>query len=97
VDIVCGLGPFPRCRILTGSLDHTVKLWDLGTQSLITTFHFPKPIRCIGWDITERLFFASSPDGSIYQLSGAQVHPMLSALMRTAQQGKNDLLTLVSL
>ena len=36
---------------------------------MITTFHFPKPIRCIVWDITERLFFASSPDGSIYQVN----------------------------
>ena len=44
-------------------------MWDLATQSLITTFHFPKPIRCIVWDITERLFFASSPDGSIYQVN----------------------------
>ncbi|KAN0088557.1 WD40-repeat-containing domain protein [Tylopilus felleus] len=69
MDVVCGLGPFPMCRILTGSLDHTVKLWDLATQSLITTFHFPKPIYCIVWDITERLFFASSPDGSIYQVN----------------------------
>lgn len=43
-------------------------MWDLATQSLITTFHFPKPIRCIVWDITERLFFASSPDGSIFQV-----------------------------
>lgn len=44
-------------------------MWDLATQSLITTFHFPKPIRCIVWDISERLFFASSPDGSIYQVN----------------------------
>ncbi|KIJ62015.1 hypothetical protein HYDPIDRAFT_183001 [Hydnomerulius pinastri MD-312] len=66
-DIVVGLGPFPKCRILTSSVDHTVKLWDLSSQSLITTFHFPKPISRIVWDITERLFFASSPDGSIHQ------------------------------
>ncbi|KAG8220873.1 WD40-repeat-containing domain protein [Butyriboletus roseoflavus] len=68
-DVVCGFGAFPMCRVLTGSLDHTVKLWDLATQSLITTFHFPKPIRYLVWDITERLFFASSPDGSIYQVN----------------------------
>ncbi|KAG9312910.1 WD40-repeat-containing domain protein [Chiua virens] len=68
-DIACGLGSFPMCRILTGSFDHTVKLWDLATQSLITTFHFPKPIRGIVWDVTERLFFASSPDGSLYQVN----------------------------
>lgn len=35
----------------------------------MTTFHFPKPIRCIVWDISERLFFASSPDGYIYQVN----------------------------
>ncbi|KAF9245301.1 WD40-repeat-containing domain protein [Melanogaster broomeanus] len=68
-DIVCGLGPFPKCRVLTSSIDHTVKLWDLASQSLITTFYFPKPISSIVWDITERLFFASSPDGSIYQVN----------------------------
>lgn len=44
-------------------------MWDLATQYLITTFHFPKPIRRVVWDITERLFFASSPDGSIYQVN----------------------------
>lgn len=44
-------------------------MWDLATRSLITTFHFPKPIRFIVWDISERLFFASSPDGSIYQVN----------------------------
>ncbi|KAG1876566.1 WD40-repeat-containing domain protein [Suillus subalutaceus] len=68
-DIVCGLGAFPTCRVLTASLDHTVKLWDLSSQSLLTTFHFPKPISSTVWDITERLFFAASLDGSIYQVN----------------------------
>ncbi|KAL4062481.1 WD40-repeat-containing domain protein [Scleroderma citrinum] len=68
-DIVCGIGPFPKCRVLTASLDHTVKLWDLSTQSLITTFHFPKPITCITSDISERMFFAASPDGSVHQVN----------------------------
>ncbi|KAG1746716.1 WD40-repeat-containing domain protein [Suillus paluster] len=68
-DIVCGLGAFPTCRVLTASLDHSVKLWDLSSQSLLTTFHFPKPISSAVWDITERLFFAASPDGSIYQVN----------------------------
>ncbi|KAG1781058.1 WD40-repeat-containing domain protein [Suillus placidus] len=68
-DIVCGLGAFPTCRVLTASLDHSVKLWDLSSQSLLTTFHFPKPILSAVWDITERLFFAASPDGSIYQVN----------------------------
>ncbi|KAH7890699.1 WD40-repeat-containing domain protein [Phlebopus sp. FC_14] len=68
-DIVCGIGAFPTCRVLTASVDHTVKLWDLSTRSLMTTFHFPKPISCVVWDVTERLFFASSHDGSIHQVN----------------------------
>ncbi|EGN96624.1 hypothetical protein SERLA73DRAFT_184727 [Serpula lacrymans var. lacrymans S7.3] len=66
-DIICGVGAFPSCRILTASVDHTVKLWDLSSRALLTTFHFPKPVTCLSWDVTERLFFAASPDGSIHQ------------------------------
>ncbi|CCL99676.1 uncharacterized protein FIBRA_01697 [Fibroporia radiculosa] len=68
-DIVCGVGPFPLCRALTSSLDHSVKLWDLSSKSLLTTFYFPKPVSCLAWDITERLFFAASADGSIHQVN----------------------------
>lgn len=70
-DIICGVGLFPKCRVLTASLDHTAKLWDLSTQSLISTFHFPKPISCIAWDIGERFFFAASasPDGSLHRVN----------------------------
>ncbi|OJA14776.1 hypothetical protein AZE42_09208 [Rhizopogon vesiculosus] len=34
---------------------------------LVDSFHFPKTISSAVWDITERLFFAASPDGSTYQ------------------------------
>ncbi|KAH9935059.1 WD40 repeat-like protein [Amylocystis lapponica] len=68
-DIVCGVGRFPSCRILTASVDHSVKLWDLSSKTLLTTFNFPKPITCLAWDVTERLFFAASADGSIHQVN----------------------------
>ncbi|KAG7443607.1 WD40 repeat-like protein [Guyanagaster necrorhizus] len=68
-DIVCGLGTFPTCRVLTASIDHSVKLWDLSSKSLLTVFQFPKAIACLAWDPTERLFFAASSDGSIYQMN----------------------------
>ncbi|KAF8159611.1 WD40-repeat-containing domain protein [Crassisporium funariophilum] len=68
-DIVCGVGIFPDCRVLTSSVDHSVKLWDLSSRSLLTTFHFPQPIFHLVWDITERLFFAASSDGSIHQMN----------------------------
>ncbi|KAI0641918.1 WD40 repeat-like protein [Trametes meyenii] len=68
-DIVCGVGSFPSCRVLTASVDHTVKLWDPASKTLLTTFYFPQPIACIAWDPTERLFFAASADGSIHQVN----------------------------
>ncbi|THU91527.1 WD40 repeat-like protein [Dendrothele bispora CBS 962.96] len=68
-DIICGVGSFPTCRILTSSVDHSVKLWDLASRSMLTTFMFPKAISCLAWDITERFFFAASSDGSIHQMN----------------------------
>ncbi|KAH9479497.1 Pre-rRNA-processing protein IPI3 [Psilocybe cubensis] len=68
-DIICGIGLFPDCRVLTSSIDHSVKLWDLSTRSLLTTFQFPRPISYLAWDVTERLFFAASSDGSVHQMN----------------------------
>ncbi|KAK7445391.1 Pre-rRNA-processing protein ipi3 [Stygiomarasmius scandens] len=68
-DIICGVGSFPTCRILTSSVDHSVKLWDLASRTMLTTFMFPKAISSLAWDITERFFFAASSDGSIFQMN----------------------------
>ena len=35
----------------------------------MTTFQFPQAITHIAWDVTERLFFAASSDGSIHQVN----------------------------
>lgn len=68
-DVVCSPGIFPTNRILTSSLDHSVKVWDLSTQALLSTFQFPKAIATITWDVAERFFFAASADGSIHQVN----------------------------
>ena len=68
-DIVCSFGIFPTNRVLTSSLDHSVKVWDLFTQTLLSTFQFPKAITTITWDAAERIFFAASTDGSIHQVN----------------------------
>ncbi|KAJ6624937.1 WD40 repeat-like protein [Mycena sp. CBHHK59/15] len=68
-DIACGIGPFPNCRVLSSAIDHSVKLWDLSSRTLLTTFQFPQPISCLAWDLTERMFFAASKDGSIHQMN----------------------------
>lgn len=68
-DAVCSFGIFPANRVLTSSLDHSVKIWDLSAQSLLSTFQFPKAIATITWDAAERMFFAASVDGSIYQVN----------------------------
>ncbi|KAG6826557.1 hypothetical protein H0H92_015311 [Tricholoma furcatifolium] len=51
--------------LISGSEDSG--LWDLSSQSLLTTFQYPKPISSLAWDLTERIFMAASPDGSIHQ------------------------------
>jgi pre-rRNA-processing protein IPI3 len=86
-DLACGFGPFPSCRVLSASTDHSVKvrltpsirhpygslypqqIWDLSSKTLLTTFQFPHAVACIAWDLTERLFFAASTDGSIHQVN----------------------------
>ncbi|KAF9648637.1 WD40 repeat-like protein [Thelephora ganbajun] len=68
-DILCSFGTFPTNRILTSSLDHSVKIWDLLTQTLLSTFQFPRAIATITWDAAERIFFAASVDGFIHQVN----------------------------
>lgn len=68
-DIVCGVGLFPTCRVLTSSMDNCAKIWDLSTKSLLTTFQFAHPVESVVWDKTERMFFAALTDGTLHQIN----------------------------
>ncbi|CAG8520349.1 5723_t:CDS:2, partial [Racocetra persica] len=68
-DIICGIGSFRTARVLTSSLDHTCKLWDLSSGHLLTTFLFPTAITAIALDPAERMFFAGGRDNLIYQVN----------------------------
>ncbi|CAJ0626207.1 2375_t:CDS:2 [Entrophospora sp. SA101] len=68
-DIICGVGNFNTCRILTSSMDNTCKIWDLSTGYLLTTFIFPSIINCIEFDKIERMFFCGCNNKLIYQVN----------------------------
>jgi len=68
-DIIVGLGTFPLCRIMSSSLDSSVKVWDLKSKSILSTFSFPSPITTLAWDRTERIFFASSLKGNVHRIN----------------------------
>ncbi|KAI1312296.1 Pre-rRNA-processing protein ipi3 [Mortierella claussenii] len=59
-DVQCGIGRFHGARVVTSSLDHTCKLWDLSTGTLLTTFLFPTKILALALDPAERYFLAAS-------------------------------------
>ncbi|KAI9264687.1 quinon protein alcohol dehydrogenase-like superfamily [Helicostylum pulchrum] len=61
-DIYIGHGSLSGARVCTASSDHTVKLWDLATGQLLTTFLFPKAVSSVIMDPSETTIFAACED-----------------------------------
>lgn len=84
-DIYVGVGIFSSARILSSSLDNSVKLWctnvhtsETGpTTTLLATFNFPSAVHALTCDPAERFFFAASnlSTGDIYQTRLFKSHP----------------------
>ncbi|EUC59797.1 Pre-rRNA-processing protein ipi3, putative [Rhizoctonia solani AG-3 Rhs1AP] len=71
LDVVCGSGLFPDCRLITCSQDHSVKVWDPSSPSrpLLGTFTFPHTIQMIAMDSAQRVIFAASATGHIHRIN----------------------------
>ncbi|KAL7415935.1 WD40-repeat-containing domain protein [Mrakia frigida] len=82
-DIQIGLGSFPNeCRVLTSSVDHTVKLWQLTSPAtLLSTYHLPAPPTSLAFDPMERAFWASA---------GKEVFAVRLFERRSGEEGGED-------
>ncbi|KAI8364741.1 quinon protein alcohol dehydrogenase-like superfamily [Radiomyces spectabilis] len=61
-DIHLGHGGLNTTRVYTSAMDHTVKLWDLATGQLLTTFLFPKAVTTVCVHPAETMLFAACED-----------------------------------
>lgn len=60
-DLVVTPGRFPHsAQLWSASADASVKLWDLGTRRLVSTFQLPLPVSRLAVDPLERFFFAAA-------------------------------------
>ncbi|ORX47786.1 WD40 repeat-like protein [Hesseltinella vesiculosa] len=57
--VYAGSGSQSNARIYTASADFTVKVWDLASGELLTTFLFPKPVTAIVMHPAETQLFAA--------------------------------------
>lgn len=89
-DLDISSGRFPhQAMVLSSSSDASVKLWDLRTRSLLSTFVFEQPIHRVVLDCTERFFFAAtaptSSDNLVYRIDLFRKRDASSRMVETKQ------------
>ncbi|XP_041359001.1 WD repeat-containing protein 18-like [Gigantopelta aegis] len=67
-DLHVGAGGV-RARVISSSLDHTCKLWDIASGSLLCTFVFDVGISSITMDMAEFRIFAGGTNGNIFAVN----------------------------
>lgn len=75
-------------RLYTASKDATLRVYDLATKSLLTTFVFSNPVECITRDPAGRALYAGLSDGSIRQVQMYTVNPYSHVLEAVGGHGK---------
>ncbi|KAE8631804.1 hypothetical protein XENTR_v10001307 [Xenopus tropicalis] len=66
-DVQCGIGG-PQARVVTSSLDQTVKLWEICSGDLLLSVLFDVRIMSVAFDPAEYHLFCGGSDGVIYQV-----------------------------
>lgn len=64
-DLHVGYGSSLECRVYTASKDKTVRIWDLRTGQLLSTFVLSRKITSLAVDPAERAVYAGFEDGGI--------------------------------
>lgn len=67
-DVHLGCGTSVSARLYTASLDQTIRIWDLITGEPLTTLLLPSPVTCMAVDPAERVLFAGTVSGTIYEV-----------------------------
>jgi pre-rRNA-processing protein IPI3 len=80
--VACGFGG-STAILVSASLDHSCKIWSLGTGALLRSITLPRGITSVALDSGEQLLYAGGVEGSIWEIP--LVDP--SVLGRNAAQG----------
>lgn len=75
-------------RLYTASKDGTLRVYDVTTKSLLTTFVFALPVDCLATDPAGRAVYAGLQDGSIRQVQMYNVNPFTHVLEAVGGHGK---------
>lgn len=75
-------------RLYTASRDGTLRVYDLATKTLLTTFVFALPLECIARDPAGRALYAGLSDGSIRQVQLYVVNQFTHVLEAVGGHGK---------
>lgn len=75
-------------RVISSSRDSTVRIYDIMTKSLLTTFVFDLPVECITRDPAGRALYAGLQDGLIRQLPMYVVNAFTHVLEAVGGHGK---------
>lgn len=67
-DLHCGLMG-PQARLVTASLDQTVKVWELSSGEMLLSVLFDVAIMSVTLDLSEYFLFCGGSDGNIFQVS----------------------------
>lgn len=68
LDLKIGFGEIGAI-IVSSSLDHTCKIWNIDTGKLVKNHDMPCHINCIDISKDEQYLYLAGQDGHIYELS----------------------------
>eukprot|EP01029_Cantina_marsupialis_P024142 TRINITY_DN61395_c0_g1_i1.p1 TRINITY_DN61395_c0_g1~~TRINITY_DN61395_c0_g1_i1.p1 ORF type:complete len:484 (+),score=164.06 TRINITY_DN61395_c0_g1_i1:69-1520(+) len=77
-------------RVVSCSLDRSLKVWDLGSGRLIHSIALPAALLCVTMDAFERNIFVGSTKGTIFRVHLATVAAKEGVLRKSSDEERDD-------